>query len=259
MILPLLEARRLVLVGLSHVQVEPSRVARVFTPGKDPCAMPIDPNRTLAGLVLEQPARSRVLEELGLDYCCGGKRTLAEACASLGIDAAKAAAALAAAENGGGPESVDWSREPLAALCDHIVSTHHARLRKELPRLSGILEKVVRAHGASRSELVELRQTFEEMRAGLETHMADEEERLFPACRAGAPIDDVSALEEEHAATGAALERLRELTRDHDLEAVLCNRHRAAVDGLRELELDLHRHIHEENNILFPRALASAD
>jgi len=221
--------------------------------------MSIDPSRTVAELVLERPSRARVFERLGLDYCCGGKRSLAEACAGRGIDPAAAVAALAAAADAEAPESTDWSSAPLGALCDHIVEAHHARLREELPRLSGLLEKVVRAHGTGRPELTELRQTFEAMRAELETHMADGEERVFPACRAGTPVGprELAALEHEHAATGAALARLRELTGGHDLDRALCNTHRAALDGLRELELDLHLHIHEENNVLFPRALAA--
>jgi regulator of cell morphogenesis and NO signaling len=90
--------------------------------------------------------------------------------------------------------------------------------------------------------------------------MADEEERLFPRCRSGEPLDPrhVAELEDEHAATGQALAQLRAGTRDYDVDLARCNTHRATIDGLRELELDLHRHIHEENNVLFARALARA-
>lgn len=221
--------------------------------------MTIDPSRTVAELVLERPARARVLERLGLDYCCGGKRSLREACESRGLDVAETAAQLAAATAEEVAEP-DWTQVPLAELCDHIVSVHHDPLRTELPRLDGLLEKVVTAHGAERPELADLRDTFRAMRADLEGHMAFEEEHTFPLCRRGGPFDadQLSALEHDHDETGAALARLRELAHGYALDEALCNTHRATLDGLRELEVDLHQHIHEENNVLFPRALAAA-
>ena len=196
--------------------------------------MPIDASRTVADLVLEQPSRARVFENLGLDYCCGGNRSLTDACAAVGVDLDATLARLEAAseEPDGEP---DWQRVPLEELVDHIVSVHHDGMRQELPRLDGLLAKVVRAHG-------------------------DEEERLFPLCRSGEPLDPrhVEELEDEHVSTGQALGQLRALTRDYDLGVARCNTHRATIDGLRELEVDLHRHIHEENNVLFPRALTAA-
>jgi regulator of cell morphogenesis and NO signaling len=219
----------------------------------------IDPSRTVAELVLEQPSRARVFEELGVDYCCGGKRRLDEACEARGVTVDTALAALEAARDEHSTER-DWARAPLVELCDHIVSAHHDRLREELPRLDGLLEKVVRAHGDERPELAEMRETFVALRVELEEHMATEEEELFPLVARGGPYDEarVAELEHEHEFAGSALARLRELSGGYDLERALCNTHRATVDGLRELELDLHQHIHEENNILFPRALAAA-
>lgn len=220
----------------------------------------IDTSRTLAELVLEVPARAVALERLGLDYCCGGTRTLADACALSGTDEAAAAAALEAAAGTASAEEIDWTQAPLGELCDHIVADHHDRMREELPRLSELLSRVERVHGDGRPQLAELRETFEELRAELAEHMDDEEARLFPICRSGEKVTDdevVAALTHEHEETGAALERLRWLADGYDLEMALCNTHRTTLYGLHELERDLHRHIHEENNILFPRALAA--
>ena len=221
--------------------------------------MSIDPSRTVAELVLEQPSRSRVFEKLGLDYCCGGKRSLEEACERADVDVVAAVRALDSATVEPSPEP-DWTHVSIARLCDHIVSVHHASLRAELPRLDTLLEKVVRAHGAEDPSLGEVRETFGAMRSELEAHMEDEEHRLFPLCRVGGPYDpgELGRLEDDHAATGAALENLRSLTHGYDLDHARCNTHRAMLDGLRELELDLHEHIHEENNVLFPRVLAAA-
>ncbi len=223
----------------------------------------IDPSVTVAELVVEKPGRARLFEQLGIDYCCGGKRSLAEACAEQGLDARTVGAVLAALDAPPGEEH-DWAREGLGALCDHIVEAHHTRLREELPRLSSLLEKVERAHGEGLPAIGETRAVFAELRGELETHMRDEEEALFPAVRAleaGASAVDpglVAALEHEHDRAASLLRRLRELNGDYDLSAALCNTHRATLDGLHALERDLHEHIHEENNILFPRALEAA-
>lgn len=223
--------------------------------------MSIDRTTTVAELVVDRPSRARLFEKLGLDYCCGGKRSLAEACAERGLDLDTVIAVLEADDGAAEGEAEDWSRAPIGGLLDHIAGEHHALLRRELPRLSALLEKVERAHAGEQPELRETRAVFEDLRGELEAHMEKEEQVLFPACRrveAGLPAPPyvasaISVMEAEHARAGSALERLRELTGGYDLSRALCNTHRATVDGLRELELDLHQHIHEENNILFPR------
>ena len=105
-----------------------------------------------------------------------------------------------------------------------------------------------------------LRDTFVALRTDLEAHLAAEEELLFPLVRSDGPYDaaQLDELEHDHEWAGTALARMRGLTDGYDLDGALCNTHRAALDGLRELELDLHQHIHEENNVLFPRLLAAA-
>jgi regulator of cell morphogenesis and NO signaling len=216
----------------------------------------IDPATTVAELVVERPARARVFERLGIDYCCGGKTSLAEACESRGLDVKTAVAFLDAGTDASG-ETEDWATAPLDELVRHIVDEHHAKLRTELPRISGLLEKCVRAHGQELPSLAELRAAFEQLRGTLELHMDEEEQVLFPAL-ADADPDEVGRLEHDHDAVGSSLLRLRELGGDYDSGTALCNTHRATLSALAELELDLHQHIHEENNILFPRALAAA-
>lgn len=228
----------------------------------------IDPQRSVADLVIERPARSRLFEQLGIDYCCGGRASLTDACAARGLDPATVATMLAAFETmPGGADERDWSAAPLAELCDHIVADHHAYLREELPRLAAMLERVVRAHGERHPEIVETRDLFEAVAAELDTHMDVEEEVVFPLCRgldegrAPGPAElegSVSAMEHDHDITGAALARMRELTGGFAPPADACNTYRATLEGLVALERDLHRHIHEENNILFPRARALA-
>ena len=220
--------------------------------------MPIDPSRTVAELVLEQPSRARVFEELGLDYCCGGKRSLTVACGLQGVDADHALAALEAA--GDAPTSErDWTGAPLTELCDHIVGVHHDRLRVELPRLDGLVDKVARAHAAERPA----------RRAARRVHRATHRARGAPRDRGAGAVPARPRRRPLRPRPGCRprarprLGRLRarappRVGGRYDLDRALCNSHRALLDGLHDLERDLHQHIHEENNVLFPRALAAA-
>ena len=221
--------------------------------------MSVDLDLSLAELVLERPSAARVLERLGLDYCCGGRRSLAQACAERGLDPGTVAVFL---ERGGDPialESRDWASAPLAELCAHIVEEHHRRLRWELPRLSELAGRAASVHGEAQPALHELHDEFERLRAELEQHIDEEERELFPVLVAGGELGSVQMgqLLHEHDTTGARLRRLRELAGDYATEAALCSTHRSLLQGLHGLELDLHQHVHEENNILFPRALAA--
>jgi regulator of cell morphogenesis and NO signaling len=226
----------------------------------------VSTSSTVAELVVDRPSRARVFEQLGLDYCCGGKRPLGEACEERGLDPETVVALLNADLAGGAPAGADWARASLGDLREHIVEAHHGYLRRELPRLSTLWEKVERSHGTESPTAHDVRVTFEELRAELESHTAEEERVVFPQLRDvedGGPVGEelaaeLEALVWEHASAGELLGRLRELTGGYDTQLGLCNTHRAAIDGLRELERDLHEHIHEENNILFPRVLTRA-
>jgi regulator of cell morphogenesis and NO signaling len=224
----------------------------------------IDPTATLGDLVLDEPGRAEIFDRLGLDYCCRGGRTLAEACAQQDLDANTVAAVLAALGSGAAEHDFDARGASTDALCDHIVEAHHDHLRSELPRLTDTLQTVVRVHAGDEPSLNDVARVFAGLRAELEEHMELEESRLFPACRAveagELPSDDalLGELEHEHAAVGEALVVLRDLTGGFRTDEARCSTHRALLDGLRALELDLHRHIHEENNLLFPRIRAAA-
>ena len=228
----------------------------------------ISPNKTLAELVADRPGRARVLEQLGLDYCCGGKQPLAEACAQKGLDTQTVQAALTEADD----RSVvaaeqNWSQATLTELIEHILATHHAFLRRELPRLSELLTKVVDVHGPRHPELAECRTQFQALREELESHMEKEECILFPTIQdleatrsldsvhCGSVRNPIRVMEMEHENAGAALTRLRELTGGYAPPADACGSYRALLSGLSDLEADLHQHIHKENNILFPRAV----
>jgi regulator of cell morphogenesis and NO signaling len=161
----------------------------------------------------------------------------------------------------------DWLNASLTELCDHIEQTHHEYLRAELPRLTAIIAKVADVHSQAHTELRELNEAFAALRAELQPHMQKEEQVLFPAIRQleaadgeasfpfGSVANPIRMMEHEHDNAGDGLSRIRKITNDFAVPADACNTYLAMLDGLRELETDLHQHIHKENNILFPRSL----
>lgn len=212
---------------------------------------------TVGDLVTERPSRSRVFSKLGIDFCCGGGRTLEEVCSARGLDVADVQAMLD--REPPAPDHVDWRTEPLGALVDYIETTHHVFTRTELPRLDEMLAKVARVHGARHPYMVEVAASFSRFASELLAHLDKEERVLFPAIRergAGRamPLDrPIAVMMREHDDAGATLSWMREQTGGFVPPEGACNTFRAALAGLEELERDLHEHVHLENNVLFPR------
>jgi regulator of cell morphogenesis and NO signaling len=224
------------------------------------CETQIDPRLSLGALVAERPARAQLFEELRLKYCCGGHQTLAEACANRGLDVNAVRDALEALDpESPEKESTDWRGVGIGEFCSHIVAVHHEGLRERFSRIESLLRTVVEAHSAHEPRLARLQKLFGELRAELEPHLADEESELFPAymaweqARKPIPADMLLEHERAHASLGDALVALRALCHDYDRDAALSDAHRALLDALETFEYDLHRHVHEENNILLPR------
>ncbi|HVT71716.1 MAG TPA: iron-sulfur cluster repair di-iron protein [Lacunisphaera sp.] len=229
-------------------------------------ALALTPESTIGALVAAQPALARVFERLGIDYCCGGKQTLAAACARLKLDVPTTLALLASAGAalGAGRAEVDAGAMGLGQLADHIVATHHAWLKAELPRLVEMSHRVATKHGWRDARLPEVAAAVSDLANEMSLHMQKEELVLFPLVRrieAGARGDisaPIAQMESEHESAGRLTARLRLLTDGFTPNAEACNTHRALLAGLADFEADLHQHVHKENNILFPRALAQA-
>jgi len=228
----------------------------------------ISKNQTVGELVATQPSRSRVFEAFHIDYCCGGKRSLAEACGKKGVAVDEVLDALARSDaRRASGETEDAASMPLDVLCTHIVTRHHAYLREELPRLTQMADKVAAVHGDRDARLSELAETVHELATELGAHMMKEERILFPVIQElvrgeGVPFmpfgtlaNPIRAMEAEHDGAGSGLERIARLTDDFTPPDWACNTYQALLDGLHDLTLDLHQHIHKENNVLFPRAL----
>lgn len=227
----------------------------------------ISTETTVGEIVRAVPARSRLFENLGIDYCCGGKKPLTEACRTKGLDPATVVAMLLALDAGASDDAVaNPDALSLTALCDHIEQVHHEYLRAELPRLDFMTRKVAAVHGDHEPRLREVREVFEAFHAAMASHTQEEEGLIFPAIRrlesaGGAGAAQLKAaldkLESEHDRAGAALARLSELTDNYVPPEWACNTFRALYDGLASLERETHQHVHKENNVLFPRALAA--
>lgn len=224
---------------------------------------------TIGDMVARRPALSQAFERAGIDYCCGGKKTLEEACREKGIDPSAFLSTLEEAMQPGGKEAaVDAVAMSLADLADHIEQKHHAYLRSELPRLGRMMEKVVSVHGDREPRLHQLRETFLALSAELSNHMLKEERILFPMVRqleasdeapifhCGTLANPIRQMEREHEQAGSALEELRGLTDGYTSPEWACDTYRLLLNGLADLGRDLHQHIHKENNVLFPKALA---
>lgn len=224
--------------------------------------------QTVGSIVATRPALSRVFEKAGVDYCCGGKKSLQQACAEKGIDVHSVIAALESSGLDDDDESlVDAASMSLTDLADHIEHSHHAYLKSELPRLIHLTERVASAHGANDLRLVEVRDTVLEFARELLSHMMKEEHVLFPFIRqldatdspvefhCGSVANPIRQMEHEHHDAGDALTKLRELTDDYAAPDWACNTYRAMLDAIAHLERDMHQHIHKEDNVLFPRAI----
>lgn len=228
----------------------------------------IDPTRTLAELVTAHPGSAAVLDRLGLDYCCGGNRSVADAARHKGMPIDDVVAALQSVPVG--PPAAGWTDLGVAALVDHIESTHHAYLDDALPRLDALATKVADAHGARHPELHQVGRLVAELRAELEPHLREEERVLFPMVRelAGAASrppfrgslrTPISVLRSEHDRAGELLAALRATTSAFRIPDDGCASYRALYAGLSDLESDTHQHVHKENNVLFPAVLAAED
>jgi regulator of cell morphogenesis and NO signaling len=236
--------------------------------------MPINATKKVGELAVEIPRAIPLFEGLGIDYCCGGNRSLEEACSSAGVKTEQVINtledAIPAAALGESPK--DWNVEPLSELTSHIVNRHHSYVRTELARLSSLLEKVCSAHGQNHSALFRVQEYFSGLSQEMTMHMYKEENILFPYIEQmeaavtgrgpqpyppfGTVRNPIQMMETEHESAAKALRGIRKASGNFTVPADGCISLRALYQGLIDFEEDLHLHIHLENNILFPRASA---
>jgi len=230
--------------------------------------MTITSETTVAEIATSAPATIRIFQQHQIDYCCGGRIPLTQACTARGLDVDALLTELRAAAVAPASHEPAWETESLKALVQHIQARYHEPLRLELPRLDAMLDKVVSRHGDHLPELLlPLQQKFKHLQAELLSHMATEDRVLFPfivALEDGGtpPVADaarwiqspIAAMEADHEEAGAALAFIRQTTDGFAPPDWACPTFRGLYYGLAQLETDMHLHVHLENNVLFPRA-----
>lgn len=223
--------------------------------------MTITIETTVGQIATEFPLATRVFGRHKMDFCCGGGVAIGDVCREQGLDPEQILSEIHHELDNSQDDVKRWDESPLDELIEHILSVYHAPLEEELNRLEFMARKVLNVHGSKEPIMLpELLNVFLSLKAELLPHMQKEEQILFPmimqgqGAMAGGPV---SVLQNEHDSAGVALKNIRALTRDFELHPEACNTWRALWHGLAALESDLNQHIHLENNILFPRALAS--
>jgi len=223
---------------------------------------------TVGDIVATDFRAAGVFEQFGIDFCCGGRQSLAEACRAATVDPSEIIRALDALPPASGADE-DTAEWPVDRLIDRIVSVHHAYVRQALPLIASYLEKLQSVHGARHPELARVAAAFENVSLELGQHMMKEEHVLFPYIRElgdggwsvlrsspfGSVENPIRMMEREHREAGDEMQLLRMLTSGYTPPDDACTTYRVCFAELAQFERDLHRHVHLENNVLFPKAV----
>jgi len=226
---------------------------------------------TLGEIAAKDLRKAQVFARNGIDFCCGGKKTLQEACAEKGLDMMRIEKELEQAAQLPAQRALPYHEWSLDLLADYIVQTHHSFMRQSLPQLVSLSQKVAEVHGAHHPELVEVAALVTATDSELAGHLIKEERVLFPYVKAlvkanksdataQASVFDsvqqpVNMMEMEHEVVGGYLAKIRSLTNNYTLPADACNSYKLLFEQLEAFEADTHLHVHLENNILFPKAV----
>jgi regulator of cell morphogenesis and NO signaling len=225
---------------------------------------------TIGEMVTKDYRKAQIFKKLGIDFCCGGKKTLSEVSRSKGLSLEAIKSELASLNDAGNSNELGFDRWELDLLSDYVINTHHQYCRESIPFITELANKVARVHGINHPEVIRVAQVFVQIAQDLTLHMSKEERILFPfikelvnAKRTGRevvnPFGDVSnpirVMEMEHEQVGEDLEEIRQITSEYSLPAGACNSFTILYKKLEEFENDLHKHVHLENNILFPKAI----
>ena len=226
---------------------------------------------TIGELVTKDFRRAEVFKKFGLDFCCGGKKTLNKACSEKGLDVVQIEKELKALENGPKIPAQDFTSWDIGFLTDYIIQTHHKYVHTALPILFEYTQKVAKVHGERNPELVIIANDFLTVLDELNRHMLKEENILFPYIKKlavakntntametpafGSIENPIRMMEMEHTDVGELMENIKKLSNNFTPPSNACNTYRVSFAKLKEFEDDLHQHIHLENNILFPKAI----
>lgn len=227
---------------------------------------------SIGELVASDFRKAEVFRKFGLDFCCGGKKSIKEACKEKGLDITEVEKELKAVDNKPKVREDDFNNWELDFLVDYIINTHHKYVLEAIPMLDEFSSKVARVHGESHPEVVLIAEHYNAVANELKAHMPKEEQILFPYIKEmveskkqgailnpagfGTIENPIRMMESEHISAGENMEKIHQLSNSFTPPVDACNSYRVLFGKLEEFEQDLHRHIHLENNILFPKAIA---
>jgi regulator of cell morphogenesis and NO signaling len=222
-------------------------------------------------IALSNPGARRVLEDAGVDYCCGGGKSLQDACLHAGVTTDEILNRLRQNTGLAAPAETEWTSAPLAELTRHIRERHHQYVRDSIPRVRALLAKIREKHGAKHREIGEIEKLFGDVAREMTSHMQKEEQILFPhidalerSANGSGSVEPpffqtvrnpIHSMMQEHDVAGELVRQIRRESNDYKAPADTCTSHQAAYQELKQFEEDLHLHVHIENNILFPRAV----
>lgn len=227
-------------------------------------------DQTLAQIVTGNYRTAAVFEKYHLDFCCKGKRSLEQACEEKRLNVAELLSELELTSLHGTGTVINFEELSLSKLVDHIVMHHHQYVKNEMPLIAMYLQKIAAKHGSRHPEMLKVFEIFISLKEEMEMHMQKEEQILFPRIKAAENLAGeengqhtnqsflqapIHMMEEEHDDAGEAMAAIRELTNDYTLPADACTTYKLSFAALAAFEMDLHHHVHLENNILFPKAL----
>ncbi len=223
---------------------------------------------TIGEIVANDFRAASIFKEAGIDFCCGGNKSLTDACKEKGADEShliQQIETLAQTPVSGAMNFKEWE---LGFLCDYIVNTHHKFVLKHLPELFFYTQKIADVHGENHPELIEVADLFTKINEELLQHLKNEEEILFPAIKEAEKdaspqvkatiVSEITRMQGEHEFAGGAMDQINILTNNYFIPADACNTYRVSLKLLEQFEDDLHIHVHLENNILYPKALKLA-
>jgi regulator of cell morphogenesis and NO signaling len=230
----------------------------------------IDLNSSSVGEIVAYDFRSAaVFKAAGIDFCCGGKKSIEESCSEIGINQNSLLEKLNLLNSSSPNPAQNYKEWDPGFLCDYIVNTHHKYVLKSLPELVHYTQKISSVHGDRHPELKEIADLFSQINIELLQHLKNEEEVLFPAIKEALKsgsenakitiVSEIARLSAEHEFAGGAMDKIKVISKNYELPADSCNSYNVTFKLLEEFEDDLHIHVHLENNILFPKALKSAN
>lgn len=224
---------------------------------------------TIGEIVANDFRTAEIFKNAGIDFCCGGNKSLEQVCNEKKIDISEIVEKLKSIEKTEIDSVTNFKDWSLDFLCDYIVNTHHNTTRKLLPQLENYTQKIASVHGQNHNELIEIEKLFSILNIELNQHLKKEEEVLFPAIKEALKsnsekpkkiiISEIERMKGEHEYAGGAIDKINVLSNNYQVPNDGCNTYKLTYMLLKELEDDLHIHVHLENNIIYPKSLILAD